>query len=109
MSQFPQYRPRRLRRTAALRRMMAETHIEPAQLILPLFAVNGASIRKEIASMPGVFQTSIDELVKDARAAFELGIQSVLLFGIPDTKDATGSRGPAARHHHRPCCRLFVH
>lgn len=95
MPNFPQYRPRRLRRTAALRRMVAETTIQPADLILPLFVVSGTGVRREIGSMPGVFQTSVDELVADAREAATLGVPAVLLFGIPDTKDERGSSGHA--------------
>ncbi|HEY7396347.1 MAG TPA: porphobilinogen synthase [Gemmatimonadaceae bacterium] len=91
MSSFPQYRPRRLRRTAALRRLVRETWLEPSQLVLPLFVRSGSGVRTPVESMPGVFQTSIDELLKDAREAAELGVGGVLLFGIPDRKDATGS------------------
>jgi len=99
MSNFPEYRPRRLRRTAALRNLVRETHLVPSQLILPLFVRSGKGVRTAIESMPGCFQTSVDELVKDAREARDAGIGGVLLFGIPDTKDATGSsawddRGP---------------
>jgi porphobilinogen synthase len=95
MSQFPQYRPRRLRRTPALRRMVRETVVDVDDLILPLFAVPGAGFRREVGSMPGVFQTSVDELVADAQAAAELGVPAVLLFGIPAEKDARGSSGHA--------------
>ncbi|HEX8848221.1 MAG TPA: porphobilinogen synthase [Gemmatimonadaceae bacterium] len=91
MSQFPQYRPRRLRRTAALRNLVRETRLDPSQLILPLFVRSGKGIRTPVESMPGVAQTSIDEMLKDARAARDAGVGGVLLFGIPDTKDATGS------------------
>ena len=91
MSTFPEYRPRRLRRTEALRRLVRETHLDPSQLILPLFVRSGKGVRTPIESMTGCFQTSVDELVKDAREARDLGVGGVLLFGIPDTKDATGS------------------
>ena len=91
MSTFPEYRPRRLRRTAALRNLVRETHLVPSQLILPLFVRSGKGVRTPVASMPGCFQTSVDELLKDAREAREAGLGGVLLFGIPDTKDATGS------------------
>lgn len=91
MSTFPEYRPRRLRRTEALRNLVRETHLVPSQLILPLFVRSGKGVRTPVESMPGCFQTSVDELVKDAREAREAGIGGVLLFGIPDTKDATGS------------------
>jgi len=95
MSQFPQYRPRRLRRTATLRSMTRETTVQTQDLVLPLFAVPGSGVRRAVGSMPGVFQTSVDELVRDARAAHELGLPAVLLFGIPDSKDERGSRGHA--------------
>src|SRR4051812_43422519 len=91
MASFPQQRPRRLRRTAALRRLVRETRLSPDQLVLPLFVRSGKGIRKGIESMPGVAQTSIDEMLVDAREAVSLGLGGVLLFGIPDTKDATGS------------------
>jgi porphobilinogen synthase len=91
MSTFPEYRPRRMRRTAALRNLVRETHLVPSQLILPLFVRSGKGVRTPVESMPGCFQTSVDELVKDAREARDLGVGAVLLFGIPDTKDATGS------------------
>ncbi|HWE43526.1 MAG TPA: porphobilinogen synthase [Gemmatimonadaceae bacterium] len=102
MSTFPEYRPRRLRRTEALRSLVRETRLHPAQLILPLFVRSGTGVRTPVESMPGCFQTSVDEMVKDAREARELGIGAVLLFGIPDTKDATGSsawddEGPVQR------------
>ncbi|CAN5674137.1 porphobilinogen synthase [soil metagenome] len=93
MSQFPQYRPRRLRRTPALRRMLSETAVQVDDLILPLFVVGGSGVRREVGSMPGVHQTSVDELVEDARTAAELGVPAVLLFGIPATKDERGSSG----------------
>jgi len=88
---FPQYRPRRLRRTDALRRLVRETWLQPSQLVLPLFVRSGKNVRKPIEAMPGVAQTSIDEMLVDASAAAALGIGGVLLFGIPDTKDAKGS------------------
>jgi porphobilinogen synthase len=68
-----------------------EVHLAPSQLVLPLFVRSGTGLRQPVASMPGVFQTSVDEMLKDARHAQELGVGGVLLFGIPDTKDATGS------------------
>jgi porphobilinogen synthase len=91
MASFPEHRPRRLRRTAALRRLVRETRLSPDQFVLPLFVRSGKGIRKPIASMPGVAQTSVDEMLVDAREAVSLGIGGVLLFGIPDTKDAKGS------------------
>ena len=96
---FPESRPRRLRRTAALRRLVRETWLAPSQLVLPLFVRPGRGVRQPVGSMPGVAQTSVDELVRDAEAAAELGIGGVLLFGIPERKDEVGSgawdpRGP---------------
>jgi porphobilinogen synthase len=91
MSSFPEYRMRRLRSSPTMRRMVREARLSVDQLILPLFVAPGQGVRKPIGSMPGVFQTSVDELVKDAREAFELGIPAVLLFGIPESKDETGS------------------
>ena len=88
---FPEHRSRRLRRTESLRRLVRETRLDPGQLILPLFVRSGTGVRTAVESMPGCFQTSVDELLKDARAARDAGVGGVLLFGIPDTKDATGS------------------
>jgi porphobilinogen synthase len=91
MSQFPIRRMRRLRRTAALRRLVQETHLAPAQLVWPLFVCHGDGVRREVPSLPGVYQTSVDELVKDAERARRLGLGGIILFGLPETKDATGS------------------
>ena len=91
MPSFPSYRPRRLRRTEALRRLVRETSLSASQLVLPLFVRSGSKVRRQIESMPGVFQTSIDEMLIDARIAAHAGIGGVILFGIPDHKDATGS------------------
>jgi len=91
MTGFPDYRPRRLRRTAALRRLVRETHLSASQLVLPMFARPGKQVRVPVQSMPGVFQLSVDELVKDAAAAAAAGVGGVLLFGIPEHKDATGT------------------
>jgi porphobilinogen synthase len=68
VSSFPQYRPRRLRRTAALRNLVRETHLAAAQLVLPVFVREGKKLRRAVGSMPGVNQTSIDEMLKDAAA-----------------------------------------
>ncbi len=91
MSQFPIVRMRRLRRTPALRRLVQETHLVPSQLVWPLFVRHGESVRTEVAALPGVFQTSVDALVTDAARAAQLGLGGVILFGLPETKDATGS------------------
>jgi porphobilinogen synthase len=84
---------RRLRRTEPLRALVRETRLEPGALILPLFLCPGEGVRKEISSMPGVFNLSVDEAVKEAEAAAALGIGGLLLFGLPETKDeqATGA------------------
>jgi porphobilinogen synthase len=93
MSSFPILRPRRLRRTEAIRAMVRETRLDPTQLILPVFVRSGEGIRQPVGSMPGTAQCSIDEMLKDAREAASLGVGGILLFGIPDHKDATGSSG----------------
>jgi porphobilinogen synthase len=93
VSSFPEYRPRRLRRTAALRNLVRETTLAPGQLVLPLFVRDGKNVRRPVASMPGVAQTSVDEMLRDAEAAAKAGVGGVILFGIPETKDATGSEG----------------
>ncbi len=94
---FPVVRPRRLRTSPALRRLVAETSLNVSQLVLPLFARTGKKLRREIGAMPGVFQLSPDEIVREATAAHALGIPAVLLFGIPDKKDAKAS-GAYARN-----------
>jgi porphobilinogen synthase len=90
-AQFPIRRLRRLRRTAALRRLVQETHVVPSQLVWPLFVMHGKGVRRPVAAMPGVDQISVDELVRTAEQAAKLGIGGIILFGIPATKDATGS------------------
>jgi len=97
VGQFPTCRPRRLRQSAALRRPVAETRLSAAELIYPLFVRGGRRTRIAIKAMPGVFQLSLDEMLKDARTAFELGVPGVLLFGIPARKDARAS-GAYARN-----------
>ena len=87
----PLVRPRRLRTTPALRRMVAETHLHPRQLVLPLFVREGIGEPRPISSMPGVVQHSRDSLLKAVAEAAELGLGGVMLFGIPEAKDATGS------------------
>ncbi|HUQ20395.1 MAG TPA: porphobilinogen synthase [Gemmatimonadaceae bacterium] len=93
MPAFPEYRSRRLRRSAPLRNLIRETWLHPAQLVLPLFVREGTNVRRPVGSMPGVSQTSPDELMRDAERAATAGIGGVILFGIPETKDATGSEG----------------
>jgi porphobilinogen synthase len=94
---FPINRPRRLRTSPALRRLVAETSLNVGQLVLPLFARSGQQLRRPVEAMPGVFQLSPDEVVREAEAAHALGVPAVLLFGIPDRKDAKAS-GAYAKH-----------
>ncbi len=93
---YPRQRPRRLRRTETWRRMVRETRLSPDDLVYPLFVVHGEGVRSQVPTMPGVFQLSIDLLVEEAAEAYELGIPAVILFGIPEHKDAQGSEGYSA-------------
>jgi porphobilinogen synthase len=88
---FPEYRPRRLRKNSALRSLIRETHLSPAQLVYPLFVIPGKNKREEIPSMPGVFRQTVDLLAREARECLQLGINSVILFGLPEKKDGVGS------------------
>jgi porphobilinogen synthase len=88
---FPDYRPRRLRQNESFRRMIRETTLSVNNLIYPMFVVFGKGIRRPIASMPGVFQLSIDELIKEAKEVQALNIPAIILFGIPDRKDDRAS------------------
>jgi porphobilinogen synthase len=88
---FPIHRCRRLRKNETIRRMVRQTAISPDDFIYPLFVTFGKGIRKEISSMPGSYQESIDELVKNAKEIYSLGIPAVILFGIPEHKDEMGS------------------
>ncbi|MCW5551115.1 MAG: porphobilinogen synthase [Verrucomicrobiae bacterium] len=88
---FPTLRPRRLRQSAALRRLVGETHLNAAQLVLPLFVRGGRKLRRPINAMPGVFQLSPDEMLREATRAQALGVPAVLLFGIPNRKDNQAS------------------
>ena len=90
---FPVTRLRRLRRTEQLRNMVRETRLTPDAFVYPMFVCPGEGIRKEVRSMPGVFNLSVDEAVKEAREVYALGVPSVILFGLPDQKDdvATGA------------------
>ena len=91
MASFPQVRLRRLRRTAAMRRLFSETALSVNDLVLPLFVIHGSGVKNKIKSMPGVFQYSADMLPREAKSIAKLGINAVLLFGIPDDKDEVGS------------------
>ncbi len=88
---FPVHRLRRLRASESLRRLVRETHLEPSQLIYPLFVCSGEGIRREIASMPGNYQLSVDEVVKECAEVRSLGLGGVILFGIPESKDEAAS------------------
>ncbi|PKN77554.1 MAG: porphobilinogen synthase, partial [Deltaproteobacteria bacterium HGW-Deltaproteobacteria-1] len=89
--QFPEYRGRRLRKNENMRRLVRETKLSVDDLVYPLFAVPGKSVKKPILAMPGQFQLSVDYIAGEARQAFELGIPAVLLFGIPLKKDEQGT------------------
>src|SRR5204862_3566093 len=82
---------RRLRRSEALRAMVRETRLSPEMYVLPLFVCEGEGVRREVSSMPGVFNLSVDQAVKETESARAVGIKSVLLFGLPDHKDDMGS------------------
>ncbi|MDT7705087.1 MAG: porphobilinogen synthase [Pseudonocardiales bacterium] len=90
---FPTHRPRRLRSTPALRRLVAETSLQPRQLVLPMFVKENATEPVPIASMPGVVQHTRDSLRKAAAEAVAAGVGGLMLFGVPETRDATGSAG----------------
>jgi porphobilinogen synthase len=92
---YPLYRPRRLRETETIRRMVRETRLSVDCLAMPFFVVHGRGVRREIGSMPGNFQLSVDELVKEVKETAALGIPAVLLFGLPTSKDAVGSEAYA--------------
>lgn len=89
---FPATRMRRLRRTPTLRRMTRQTRLSVDDLVLPLFVVPGEGVEEPVPSLPGVARQSVDRIVESCREAFELGVPAVNLFGIPDVKDAVGSR-----------------
>src|SRR5205809_6869623 len=91
MSRFPAYRPRRLRRSEALRRLVRETRVDAAQLVQPLFVVPGRGVEKPVASMPGIAQRSVDRTAEECRRLRDLGVPAVILFGVPERKDARGS------------------
>jgi porphobilinogen synthase len=93
---FPIERPRRLRRTAAIRSLVRETRLSKAGLIYPMFVCPGSGVRTEVASMPGVFQQSVDKFLEECREVESLGLPGILLFGLPEKKDARGSEAAAA-------------
>ena len=88
---FPEYRPRRMRRNETFRALIRETTLSASQLIYPLFVMPGKNKREEIPSMPGVFRLSVDQLKKEAEECLQLGVRSVILFGLPEKKDGVGS------------------
>jgi len=88
---FPEYRPRRLRKTDNLRRMVRETRLSVDNLVMPLFVVPGSRVSNPVKSMPGVAQLSVDRAVEECKAIRDLGLPAVILFGIPDKKDSEGS------------------
>lgn len=90
---FPAYRPRRLRKNERLRDLIAETDISARELIYPMFVMPGKGVREEVVSMPGIYKQTVDNIVKEALEAGKLGVNSILLFGIPEKKDETGSEG----------------
>lgn len=83
---FPEYRPRRLRKNESLRALIRETRLSPDQFVYPIFIMPGKNKREEISSMPGVFRLSVDQLEKEAKECLKLGINSVILFGLPEKK-----------------------
>ena len=96
MPNFPVSRLRRLRKTAGLREMFRETHLTKSDFIFPLFVAEGENFKREISSMPNIFQLSVDNVLRECEELLTLGINAVLLFGIPDFKDEVGSSGYAA-------------
>jgi len=92
---YPVFRPRRLRQNDTFRRLVRETHLNIDDLIQPLFVVHGRGVRQEIASMPGCFHLSVDELAKEAKEVAAIGIPGIILFGLPAAKDAAGSEAYA--------------
>ncbi len=88
---FPEYRPRRLRKNESLRALIRETQLSPAQFVYPVFIAPGKNKREEISSMPGVFRLSVDQLAKEAEECMDLGVNSMILFGLPEKKDAMGT------------------
>jgi len=93
---FPTHRPRRLRRTEALRGFVRETQLSTRGLVYPMFACPGKGVRVEVSSMPGVYQQSPDQIVEECREVADLGIPGVILFGLPEHKDAAGSEASSA-------------
>jgi porphobilinogen synthase len=93
---FPIHRPRRLRRNEALRGFVRETRLSASGMVYPMFACPGTNVRKEVSSMPGIFQQSVDQIVEECREVAGLGIPAVILFGLPEHKDELGSEAADA-------------
>src|SRR5436305_12535420 len=90
------HRPRRLRRREGVRALVREARLAREDLILPLFACPGEGVRRELPSMPGVFNLSVDEIAREAASASDVAVPAVILFGLPESRDARASRGYAA-------------
>jgi len=93
---FPTQRPRRLRRSEILRSLVRETRLSTAGFVYPMFVCPGSKVRQEVSSMPGVFQQSVDQILEECREVVALGISSIILFGLPETKDARGASSLSA-------------
>src|ERR1700683_3052060 len=93
---FPVHRPRRLRRSEALRGFVRETRLSTAGLVYPMFACPGTNVRTEVSSMPGISQQPADQIAEECREVAGLGIPAVILFGLPEHKDETGSEAAAS-------------
>ena len=94
---FPTHRPRRLRRSEALRGLIRETRLTTAGLIYPMFVCPGTKVRQEVSSMLGVYQQSVDQIVEEAREVESLGIPGIILFGLPESKDPRGASSLSAQ------------
>jgi len=94
---FPTHRPRRLRRSEALRGLIRETRLTTSGLIYPMFVCPGTKVRQEVSSMPGVYQQSADQIVEEAREVESLGIPGIILFGLPESKDPRGTSSLSAQ------------
>ncbi len=88
---FPIHRPRRLRRTERLRNLVRENHLRPAGFVYPMFVCPGSNVHEEISSMPGIYHQSVDQIVEECRELEAVGVSGVVLFGLPETKDARGT------------------
>lgn len=106
---FPVHRPRRLREQSGFREMFCETRVQMTDLIYPMFVIHGRKVKNPVPSMPGVYQFSVDQLIKEMRELLNLGISSVILFGIPETKDPVGSSGCQANGVVQEAVRVLKH